>query len=204
MHTLEEIYQKQVDTYQKVDAFVTPRALSATTTIVQSGYYEATNLTQVDADLVAGNILTNVIIFGVSGTVSTNATFPATVQKTGQTNSYRVGDDGDYKKGVAWPNPRFAIQANTNLVRDNLTGLMWARNANLDGTKIWNDAIDYCNVLSLGGYSDWRLPNVRELQSLIDYGRYGRALPSGHPFEDVGSDFYWSSSTLTDHTNLAW
>ena len=51
--------------------------------------------------------------------IYTNAT--AVVAKTGQTTSYQVGDDGDYKKGVAWPNPRFTASRH-QVVLDNLTG----------------------------------------------------------------------------------
>lgn len=44
------------------------------------------------------------------------------------------------------------------------------------------------------GYEDWRLPNRFELESLLDLGTFGPALPSGHPFTNVQSDYYWSSS----------
>ena len=49
----------------------------------------------------------------------------------------------------------------------------------------------------------WRLPNVRELASLLDYGQSDRALPDGHPFVNVDS-WYWSSSSRTDVPALAW
>ena len=42
---------------------------------------------------------------------------------------------------------------------------------------------------------DWRLPNLREMQSLMDYGQYAPALPAGHPFFNVES-LYWTSTTL--------
>jgi hypothetical protein len=131
----------------------------------------------------------------------------APVPKTGQTTSYATGDDGDLEKGVAWPSPRFTVHdsgtpgdTSDDTVTDNLTGLMWTRNAN-HGQKRWQyigtyPALEYCNGLTLGGYSDWRLPNVRELYSLVDASRSaGPVLPSGHPFENVQSDKYWSSST---------
>jgi hypothetical protein len=51
---------------------------------------------------------------------------------------------------------------------------------------------------------DWRLPNVKELQSLIDFGTFFPALPPGHPFSGVQSTFYWSSTTNADHPALAW
>jgi hypothetical protein len=45
---------------------------------------------------------------------------------------------------------------------------------------------------------------VRELQSLIDYGRYLPALPDGHPFTNVQSSWYWSSSTFACYASHAW
>ena len=123
---------------------------------------------------------------------------PAPVPKTGQTESRATGDDGDLQKGVAWPDPRFTDNGD-GTVTDNLTWLMWAKNANLDGVKTWADALTYCNALSLGGYSDWRLPNVRELFSLLDFSELGPALPSGHPFIGVQfTDFYWSSTAYPE------
>ena len=64
---------------------------------------------------------------------------------------------------------------------------------NCFGAKIWADALNDCNTLadgmcgltdgSLAG--DWRLPNVRELHSLVDFGEVHPPLPSGHPFTGV-------------------
>lgn len=76
--------------------------------------------------------------------------------KTGQTTSYATGDDGDLQLGVAWPSPRFTDNGD-GTVTDNLTGLMWAENANLDGVKTWADALSYVNALNLAGYDDRRL-----------------------------------------------
>lgn len=132
----------------------------------------------------------------------------APVPKTGQTTSSDAGDDGDYQMGTAWPSPRF-VDNDDGTVTDNLTGLMWTKNANLDplgelgGPKTWYIALLYCNSLVYAGYSDWRLPNIRELLSLIDYSRNNPALPSGHPFEDVFSG-YWSSTTFEVSDNRAW
>jgi hypothetical protein len=134
---------------------------------------------------------------------------PAPVAKTGQTTSLAYGDDGDYEKGVTSPNPRFTNHFD-GTVTDNLTGLMWAQNANLVGELIWYHAILNVNDLSLGSngcgtsYTDWRLPNVRELQSLIDFGIHNPALPSGHPFLNVQSDYYWTSTTSDIDGLKAW
>ena len=51
---------------------------------------------------------------------------------------------------------------------------------------------------------DWRLPNARELHSLIDYGNSGPALPAGHPFSGVVASFYWSSTTYLNPTTFVW
>ena len=101
------------------------------------------------------------------------------VPKTGQTTSYATGDDGDYEKGVASPSPRF-IDKGDGTVIDNLTGLMWAKNANLFGQRTWNNALSDANNLSLGTvcgipYTDWRLPNRFELESLLDHENFGPA-----------------------------
>ena len=180
--------------------------LSPSSAILAVGYYTATNLTQVDTDLVASNIATNVTIFGVVGVLCTT---PAPVPRTGQTNSYWANDDGAYQKGVKWPSQRFDVGTGTssNCVTDNLTGLMWLKNP--DATiRTWTNAIVYCEGLDgtngRGGHTDWRLPNVKELQSIISFGAFNPALPSGHPFVGIQSDLYWSSTTTAANSNVAW
>ena len=82
------------------------------------------------------------------------------------------------EKGVAWPNPRFTDNGN-GTVTDNLTGLIWLKNANCFGAKDWAMALSDANTLNNGECGltdgsvegDWRLPNVREMQSLIDCER---------------------------------
>ncbi len=130
----------------------------------------------------------------------------ARVQITGQTTSYQSGDDGDLEKGVAWPSPRFVVATNGEdaVVTDSLTGLMWTKTANIDGQKTWTNAIHYCRALDHAGYTDWRLPNVRELHSLISYGQSDPALPSGHPFTVLEPVLYWSSTTSASNAEFAW
>ena len=187
---------------------IATRTLSAANDTVSAGYYAATNLTQVDTNLTAKNIATNVTIFGIVGTLSTNV-YPAAVPKTGQTTSYLTGDDGDYEKGVSWPNPRFTEGTGTssNCVMDNLTGLMWLKNPDAL-TRTWSNAAMYCEGLDgsngRGGYADWRLPNWNELRSLIDASRLLPALPTGHPFINVPLDYLWSSTTYAGNMTLAW
>ena len=121
--------------------------------------------------------------------------------QTGKTVSYGTGDDGDLQLGVQWPVPRF-LDSDDGTVLDLLTGLIWLKNANCFGIKNWNDALFACNNLADGDCAlsddsssgDWRLPNIRELQSLIDYDRDYPPLPSGHPITNVRTSYYWSST----------
>lgn len=53
---------------------------------------------------------------------------------------------------------------------DSATGLEWMRADSSSGLE-WDDALEYCNGLTLGGYDDWRLPDAHELQSIVDYSR---------------------------------
>jgi len=134
----------------------------------------------------------------------------APVQVTGQTQSYAPGDDGDLQKGVQWPDPRFTDNGD-GTVTDNLTRLIWLKTADCFGVTVWwGEALHASNNLADGqcGLSDgsltghWRLPNVRELFSLIDFGENG-PLPAGHPFTGVGSttrDGFWSSTTAPYHS----
>jgi hypothetical protein len=136
----------------------------------------------------------------------------APVEKSGQTSTYATGDDGDKEEGIAWPTPRFTDNGD-GTVTDNLTGLIWLQDAfrNRDDMD-WAAALAYCNSLAADGSTltdgsvagDWRLPNVKELQSLIDFSNYDPALPTGHPFSNVQSSYYWSSTTSAYSTGYAW
>jgi hypothetical protein len=132
------------------------------------------------------------------------------VEKTGQSTSYATGDDGDFEKGITWPDPRFTDNFD-GTVTDNLTGLIWLKNANCFGTRNWVTALSDCNGLADGAcgltdgsvVGDWCMPNVKELQSLIDYGSINPALPNG-PFTGVQLTIYWSSTTYAGDTLRAW
>lgn len=135
----------------------------------------------------------------------------APVPRTGQTNSYATGDDGDKGTGIVWPDPRFTDNGN-GTVKDNLTGLIWLKDAGCYEQKDWAAAIAFGNSLAAGqcNLSDgstagqWRLPNIRELQSLVDYSTFNQALPPGHPFTYVGPSWHFSSTTNAASTNTAW
>ncbi len=136
-----------------------------------------------------------------------------------------TGQDGDLQKGVAWPVPRF-VNNGDGTVTDNLTGLMWMTEADCvgnlypafdsdgtggDGKVFWLTALDFVDDVNAAvygcgvstSYADWRLPNVRELESLVDLSQHSPALPAGHPFTGVAS-YYWSSTSINNNASDAW
>jgi len=93
------------------------------------------------------------------------------------------------------------IDNNDGTVTDTRTNLMWQK-ISPPGKKTWEQALECCNNLNLGGHSDWRLPNLKELISLVLRER-------GNPAVDIPvfpmrySEFHWSS-TVNDNKNYAW
>ena len=211
------------------------KTLSAASDTVAEGYYAATTLSEVDTDLVAGNIKCGKTIFGVTGTLP-----PGCVAKTGQTTCYSAaggvigcagtGQDGEYQMGcdpVVVPSPgidfggynRTSFPCSSGFtdngdgtVTDNLTGLIWLKNAACFGPRTWAQALSDCNGLASGSCGltdsssagDWRLPNINELRSLFDPNLGSPYLPAGHPFTNVQSTIYWSSTTYASYTFGAW
>jgi hypothetical protein len=122
------------------------------------------------------------------------------VPDTGQTQSYTntFGEDSDYTI-----NPHSYTNLGNGIVRDNVTGLEWQQ-ATAPGTYTWQQAIDYCNNLSLGGKDDWRLPTIKELSTLVD-----SSIPYPGPtinttyFPNTHASGYWSSTTLATNTSYA-
>jgi hypothetical protein len=78
--------------------------------------------------------------------------------------------------------------------------MMWQRSTLPQG-RSWEQAIAYCTDLRLAGVSDWRLPSVGELQSIVDCGRFGPAID---PAFGSLSSVYWSSTTYAAFPDRAW
>jgi hypothetical protein len=180
--------------------------MSASYTYSTAGAYNMYAQVDTDQEIMESNEDNN--IYGPQGICVAH---PAPVEKTGQTTSYRTGDDGEYEKGVSWPNPRFTDNLD-GTITDNLTGLIWLKDANCFGEPTWLGALSDSNGLADGSCGltdgssagDWRLPNIKELLSLIDYGNVDPALPTGHPFTNVQSEWYWSSTTVNTLIGWAW
>ena len=132
------------------------------------------------------------------------------VLKTGQVKSYdtagnevtdgSIKDDGYYRAGAVRSYSR-----GVQVVTDNTTGLIWT-----DGTSakrrwddLWPDnAAGYC-YYKFPQIFKWRLPNIKELETLVDYGRYDPAVTED-VFQHISSYYYWSSTTAAGNSSNAW
>ena len=149
---------------------------------------------------------------------SLNRTWPVrgkspVVARTGQkaafdsngdpTDPEGTGQDGELQAGRPFTDPRFTDNGD-GTVTDNMTQLVWLRNGNPFGFRIWEEGLTLCNDLADGDADltdgskpgDWRLPNIREIESLVDYNEAGPSLPKGHPFQNVRPSSYWTSTSV--------
>ena len=86
-------------------------------------------------------------------------------------------------------------------VTDYITGLEWQKDAGSNAQN-WDDAWNSCRLLNLYGYG-WRLPSVSELMSIVDYGSSWVAINNA-AFPGIWQDQYWSATTLSSFSFLAW
>lgn len=168
------------------------------------------------------------VIYGLQVTGGLRDTSPAdnaSLARTGQKSCYSAtgaliscngsGQDGDHQAGAAWPVPRFTDKGN-GTVKDNLTGLIWLKNANCLDRNTWIDSLNNANLLDSGecGLTDssqegeWRMPNITELSSLLNYEYTSPALSNdngnlqwwsggGSSFTNIPTTAHWTSTTYT-------
>jgi len=90
----------------------------------------------------------------------------------------------------------FSRNDSKGIVTDSITGFQWQDDYRPNNPVIkkttWAGAIDYCNDLVLGGYSDWRLPNINELLTIISFGKKDPCI--SNEFVYIKHDGYWSST----------
>jgi hypothetical protein len=104
-------------------------------------------------------------------------------------------------RGRAWCENQF-VDAGNGTVRDEATGLVWQQTDD-SRTRDWPEALAYCQSLELGGERGWRLPNVKELQSIVDYRRHAPALDERFLKMSDPKGWFWSSTTHGDNIRNA-
>ncbi len=195
---------------------ITPTTTNQTITL---GYHDGTGYAEGDADLTAGNIKSSISIFGVAGT------FKSLLPDTGQTGCWNatggsitcgdapVGQDAEYTAANSGTlDPSFTDNGNETIT-DNNTNLMWQKcSKGLSGstcttgtieTNYWAAAPSYCEGLNFAGQTDWRLPNIKELQSIVNYQNVSPAINTTY-FPATQSSYYWSGSTFVGNPAGAW
>ncbi|MBW7954305.1 DUF1566 domain-containing protein [Candidatus Gracilibacteria bacterium] len=103
-----------------------------------------------------------------------------------------------YLTAVATGSTRFSFEKGskgpTGVVKDLTTGLMWQSEGNAQGTMNWDNAKSYCSSLTLGDYTDWRVPDLTELFSITNLETYGPALDTNY-FNNNSNNRQRSSTT---------
>jgi len=178
-----------------------------------------------------GLVLKNVNITGgkLSSTVDAPAPVGATLMKTGQTTSYRTGDDGDIEAGRATNFNTLAVNnpfGNTNRFTDELGGTTYTNDIVIDwstydtvagtvlgyyftgsalATEVWNDAVDNALTHSVGTFTTgWYLPNKKEIENLLNDGITGGNKLNYAPFNLSSSVTFWCSTTSLRSTGTAY
>ena len=178
----------------EVTGTIETRSWTSSTTAYEAGYYEQTDLSAVDSDLAAGNIKKDVAILGIDGTL-----YVGNLLKTGD------AEDGGWGEAFSYQTDDYGGGIVTI---DNVTGLVWASYGDQTGCNFgnqtdWPSAIDWADALSFAEYSDWRMPNRTEINSIVNCGNYDPAINSMY-FPNTQSDEYWSSTTFKADTDNAW
>lgn len=129
------------------------------------------------------------------------------VPKTGQTIKYVNNDDGDYEKGFPLAPPHY-VDNGDGTISDRATGLMWVKDyialgAPFNAKVNWATAIINCEALNHGGHDDWRMPNIKEMITIVDYSVFGPSVDETF-FQNTDWDYHWSSTTVVGDTGNAW
>lgn len=177
MYTLDDIYYYFLDGIQATEgghSLEPPlEALPGDTRFKTLGQIYQDTETEFDrCDVTAADVADGKVFFSTEaeswGAQTGTAVNEAVIMVTGQTRSYRTGDDGYYKKGTAFD----YTDNGDGTTTDNATGLMWAKDGSGEGCNNgnryanWEAAIDWAEGLTFAAYDDWRMPNIAELFSI--------------------------------------
>ncbi len=140
-----------------------------------------------------------------------DAAFTFKLQDSGQNDSYTDtwGEDSDYSI-----NPPSFTDNNDGTVTDNNTGLIWQQKDD-NNSYYWHEAtgtededynpdtLNICGDLYLGGFDDWRLPTIKELTDIVNYGRHNPGIDTTY-FPDTNSSDYWTSTAKANDSSYVW
>lgn len=184
---------------------ITPTALNAGASITINGTAVTSGNACTISDLAVGPNSVTVVVTAEDDTTTTytlDVYRALPIFKTGQTTSYADYDDGYYQSGVSWPSTRFTA-VGTDAIKDEMTGLVWLKSVSTD-TYTWTESLTYCEALATGGY-EWRMPNVRELRSLVNFSHSSPyTWLNGQGFANVQGDYYLSGTTSALSTDNTW
>jgi hypothetical protein len=119
----------------------------------------------------------------------------------GNFSDYKTEDEFGYVRCVRGNSISPDLTNQSSTVIDNNTRLIWQKAE--PGQMTWQSALSYCKNLTLSGYEDWRLPNIKELESISSDTLYSPAIDKTY-FPDAASAAYWSSTTDEYWLDSAW
>ncbi len=106
--------------------------------------------------------------------------------------------------GLAEPREaRFMPVLGGAAVKDSRTGLIWEQEPDREH-DVWSRSNERCTGKTVGGQQGWRGPTIDELKTLIDLSQHDPALPVGHPFSNIKSEIFWTSTPHPTDDIVAW
>ncbi len=98
---------------------------------------------------------------------------------------------------------RFVPLLDGEAVKDAVSGLVWEREPDYI-FDVWDSSISRCAAKTVGGRQGWRAPSIEEITSLVDLDQQDPSLPAGHPFRNIKSGVYWTSTAHPTDDIVAW
>jgi len=114
-----------------------------------------------------------------------------------------------------WPDSRYALETTLgdNVIRDNKTGLMWKQcSEGLSGSDCeigsstshtWGQALELANTTNYAGYSDWKIPNIKELRTITTKNCYQPSI-NETSFPNTPITWFWTSSPFAGFNDSVW
>jgi hypothetical protein len=215
--TIKELYSLII--FSGVDPIVEGTSTSGLTPFINTDYFKFNygDLTAgeriIDAQYVSSTLyvdytmLTSKTAFGVNFADGRIKGYGLTDPRGGEKTFYLL-----YVRGNSEYGKNNFVDNGNGTISDNATGLMWMQNDNGTGMN-WQDALKYADTTQFAGYTDWRLPDAKELQSIVDYTRSPSTTSSAaiDPLfictkitNEAGNDdypFYWTNTTHAKPTS---